>query len=171
VAEPERLRRGKAFHRRVQRFYAYESTFLDEFRLFKANRRHGRADLFVWVDDKEDYAVIVEVKNTDWDDVDSRGNVIRNLSSHRRQLYSYLDGVIEAESPSGSRKIDLTDKERTLGIVYPRRPISSSLQGNYSGPCWDWEPGGSPNRRRRPSHGVHPALMGSQPVLEICGGT
>jgi hypothetical protein len=32
------------------------------------------------VDEREDYAVIVEVKNTDWDDVDSRENVARNLN-------------------------------------------------------------------------------------------
>ena len=129
MAEPELLRQGKAFHRLVQRFYAYESTFHRELRLYKANRRQGRADLFLWVDDTEDYAVIVEVKNTDWDAVNSRGSVGRNLSDHRRQLYSYLDGLIRVKSLSGSsRDIDLTDRDRTLGVVYPRSPTSRVLR-------------------------------------------
>jgi len=128
MTEPERLRRGKKFHRLVQRFYEYESTFHHEQRLYKANRRQGRADLFLWVDDREDYAVIVEVKNTDWEDVDSRGNVARNLNSHRRQLYNYLDGIIQAKSLSGSSDIDLAGRDRTLGVVYPQRPLSRALQ-------------------------------------------
>lgn len=133
MGEPERLRRGKEFHRLVQRFYVYESTFHPERRLYKASRRLGRADLFLWVDDQEDYAVITEVKNTNWDELESRGNVARNLSEHRRQLYSYLDGTIEVRSISSIRTINLSEIDRTLGVVYPRKPSSQSLQDRIEG--------------------------------------
>jgi hypothetical protein len=93
--EPEVLRSGKAFHSLVERFYQYDSKFEPEKTLYKVKNRRGRMDLFLWVDSGNDYAVVVEIKNTDWDRLARRNTVRQNLRSHINQVWSYLEGALE----------------------------------------------------------------------------
>jgi len=90
-SEPEALRRGKAFHKRVQS--DWEKTAKDG----KVNLEHtiniikdssglkrirrGRLDLFV--NELGDFVSVVEIKSTDWDRIRPE-NRRRLLSSHRR---------------------------------------------------------------------------------------
>ena len=72
--EPEVLRRGKRFHKRVQDDWQQtaegniqrEHTIdLLSGRSPNGRRRRGRLDIFV--DETSDYVSVVEIKATDWD--------------------------------------------------------------------------------------------------------
>lgn len=81
------------------------------------NTHRGRMDSYITeLDDKNGlYATILEVKDTDWDCIKPK-NVMRNLSSHRRQLWRYM------EEPHDDFGIDTT-----MAVVYPRRPKRKGL--------------------------------------------
>src|SRR5262249_46791149 len=67
-------------------------------------------------------AVLLEVKNTDWDELQKRGSVQRNARRHARQVLRYLSGgVPEARSSGALVRFDDIE-ERYAAVVYPRRP-------------------------------------------------
>ena len=68
------------------------------------------------VDEMDDMVSVVEIKATDWDRIKTR-NVQRNLSSHRRQIWRYIEKYLDAD-----------DIEVCPGIVYPREPKTSDLK-------------------------------------------
>src|SRR5258706_13698354 len=105
--EPEILRRGKKFHRRVQSDWAGEvegsSVRLEHtitFRLGAAltkRGRRGRLDIFI--DQMDDFVTVVEIKSTDWDQVASR-NHQKLLAAHRRQVEHYVDKYLDDDHVS-----------------------------------------------------------------------
>jgi hypothetical protein len=99
--EPDILRRGKEFHRRVQSDWekTAEGKIHCEHGIVRAlkdrNARHvrrGRLDLFV--DEIGDFAAVVEIKSTNWEQV-MPNNVQKLLSSHQRQVWRYVDKYVD----------------------------------------------------------------------------
>lgn len=125
------VRAGVAFHEVVQKSYEYESGFKRERFLRKANGRRGFADVFLWLlaDDFTNGPVVIEAKFTDWDRLERRGTVTRNLASHRRQVWSYLDGVAEFELEGGERfSVDVLECGGCAVLVYPFTPTTPGLK-------------------------------------------
>lgn len=121
--EPKQLRRGKAFHKRVQADWERDAAGNVQPEhtialLGKRNpvgrRRRGRLDIFV--DDTEDYVVVVEIKATDWDRIKPR-NITRNLGSHARQVWKYVERFHIGDG------IDVC-----AGIIYPTAPKTAGLK-------------------------------------------
>ena len=121
--EPEILRRGNEFHRRVQS--DWETSAEGKVRREKGiefgcntkgstHLRRGRMDLFV--DQLGDFVTVVEIKSTDWDRV-KPGNVRKLLLSHSRQVWKYVAEYVDG------RGFDVCP-----GIIYPSAPISLDLK-------------------------------------------
>ncbi len=124
---PSDVRAGQQFHDLVQCYYEFESSFISERTLIKASGRDGRTDLLLFVEGEN--LVLAEVKYTDWDRLAARGTQERNLASHRRQLWQYLDGVVEEVklADGGSLRLRLQRYERQGALIYPQRPASAGL--------------------------------------------
>ena len=119
--EPEILRRGKAFHRRVQRDWEDLATdgVVDSEHTIEISRdtqrvRSGRLHLFV--DDLGDFVSVVEIKSTDWDRVKPE-NRRRLVASHRRQIWRYIETFLDRE------RVDVC-----AGVIYPRAPRTPGLR-------------------------------------------
>ena len=122
--EPEILRRGKAFHKRVQADWEKtarggkikpEHTIPLSLLRKKANRKKsGRLDIFVG--EMGDFVSIVEIKSTDWDKVKKK-NRRKLLGSHRRQVWKYIEEYLDVI------KIDVCP-----GIIYPTAPDTPGLK-------------------------------------------
>lgn len=84
------------------------------------NGRTGRIDLLVVPVGSERMAVIVEIKNTDWDKL--RAERIRpNLRAHTRQLQNYLDKAIsQIGEPAGW-------DSATGVLIYLKRPTDARV--------------------------------------------
>ena len=116
TGEPIRLRRGKAFHRRVQADWAATATgeVRPEKTVTRRSGRKGRVDVFVR--SEEDIVALVEVKATDWDAM-TPAAVRRNVRRQARQVWSYVETQLDLK------------KDVCPGIVFPRRPrVSGRLQ-------------------------------------------
>ena len=118
-----RLQAGTAFHRTVQSQFVAglvgaEAAAERTVRLL--NGRTGRIDLLVLPVGDERMAVVVELKNTDWDNL--RPQRIRpNVRAHVRQLQGYLDKVV-------SQFGDPDGWDSAAGVlVYPRRPADPQV--------------------------------------------
>lgn len=122
--EPSQLSRGKLFQARVQKDWGgliegktvrTEHTILTG--LISADSKHmrkGRIDIFV--DQMEDFVTVVEIKSTDWDKIKTK-NIKKNLASHVRQLFRYID------------KFLLVDKINVCAaIIYPSGPSTPGLK-------------------------------------------
>ena len=132
MAEPKILKRGKDFQKRVQADFAVNSrdgTSRSEVPISYAylHRRRenagrpgksraggGRADILIT--ELGDFVTILEIKATDWDRIIPR-NVTKNLWSHQRQLFRYVDKYLEVDG------LDVC-----LGIIYPRPPTKAGLR-------------------------------------------
>ncbi len=122
--EPEILRRGKAFHRRVQNNWkktARNGTVCREHRIeftqgssLTRHSRAGRLDLFI--DELGDFVSVVEIKSTDWDRVKQR-NIRKLLGEHRRQVWRYIYGHLYLQH------LDICS-----GIIYPHPPTTPGLK-------------------------------------------
>lgn len=109
--EPKHLRRGRLFHRRMQADWL--ETIKDgkpcpERTIKRLNGRNGRID--VLVEDIDDLLSVVEIKSTDWDEVQEQ-NVTRNVKRQIHQIWSYVDALMENEC-----------KDVCPGIIFPRIP-------------------------------------------------
>lgn len=111
--EPERLRRGKRFHRQVQEDWARtaEGTVTREHQVLRTSGRRGRIDVYV---DAEGDVAVVEIKASDWDAMTER-NVRRNVRRQIRQIWSYIETQLEE-----------LDKGRYIspGVIFRKRPTS-----------------------------------------------
>lgn len=127
LVQSERLRRGIAFHHRVQTAFLTGLMGTDaapERVLTLVTGRTGRVDLFVIPQLDERMAVVVEIKNTDWDALDEH-RVRPNIRRHIRQLQNYLDTLAEG--------LDTGLADETLPIwdsidgalLYPARPVKN----------------------------------------------
>lgn len=122
--EPEILRRGKAFHKRIQKDWertAKDGKIIVEhfipLSIISKNlkkKKSGRLDIFV--DDISDFVSIVEIKSTDWDKVKEK-NRKKLLGSHRRQVWHYIEEYLDV------KKIDVCP-----GIIYPKPPKTAGLR-------------------------------------------
>jgi hypothetical protein len=122
--EPEILRRGKAFHKRVQgdwentakggKINIEHSIPLSILRKKTMPQKTGRLDIFV--DELGDFISVVEIKSTDWDKVKEK-NRKKLLGSHRRQVWRYIEEYVDI------KKIDVCP-----GIIYPKSPITPGLK-------------------------------------------
>jgi len=128
-AEPEALRRGRDFHRRVQAAWAAEAE--GDVRIEAlfgssgwAPYRSGRVDILV--DAAESLACIVEIKATDWDDVCVE-NRRRLLPRHRRQLWSLVEQYARDH-----------ESDVAAAMVYPTRPRTPGLGESIEGFLGDW---------------------------------
>jgi len=121
--EPEILRRGKEFHRRVQSDWekTAEGKIHCEHRIAcvlndnsAKHVRRGRLDLFV--DEIGDFVGVVEIKSTDWEQVKA-SNIRKLLSSHQRQVWRYVEKYVDDDG------LDVCP-----GIIYPTAPRSPELK-------------------------------------------
>ncbi len=122
--EPECLRQGKEFHKKVQLDWDLSikdghpniehtiSLQRNQSRLKHIKR--GRLDIFV--DELGEFVSVVEIKSTDWNKIESK-NIRKLLASHRRQIWNYISKYRDDE------KIDVCP-----GIIYPNVPISNKLR-------------------------------------------
>ena len=116
--EPEPLRRGKAFHRRVQD--DWEQTAQGAIHVERTipllpsgkRVRRGRMDLFV--SEHDGMVAVVEIKATDWDRIK---HIQKALSSHQRQTWKYIERYLDGE------QLDVS-----AGIVYPTAPSTPGLK-------------------------------------------
>jgi len=106
--EPERLLRGKEFHRRIQEDWEQtaEGDVAREKRITKPSGRGGRIDVHVRGGDN---VAVVEIKASDWDRMSDRA-VRRNVRRQIRQIWSYIESQLE---DSGSV---------SPGVIFPKRP-------------------------------------------------
>ena len=121
--EPEQLRRGKAFRRRVQEDWA--RTAQGDVHVEKTiplvpsgtQVRRGRIDLYV--SEHDGMVAVVEIKATDWDRIQ---HVQKALSSHQRQTWKYIEQYLDGEQ-----------LEVSAGIIYPTAPSSPGLKERVEG--------------------------------------
>ena len=108
AAEPEPLRRGKAFHKKVQADWheTAEGDVETEKTLRRLSGRRGRMDIFIGGDDSK---ALVEIKATDWDRMTDK-NVRRNIRRQVRQVWSYIEA-----QPNEANGV-------CPGIIFPRAP-------------------------------------------------
>jgi hypothetical protein len=122
--EPLQLKRGKVFHRIVQQDFDNESTdgnVNNEYviHLLPLNRSYkrvksGRLDIFI--DDLGEMVTVIEIKSTEWDNIKNK-NVKKLLSSHRRQIWKYME-----------KYLDHDNLDVCAAIIYPRSPKSINLK-------------------------------------------
>jgi len=110
--EPERLRRGKAFHKKIQKEWleTAQGKVLPEKTIRRLSKRRGRIDIFVDDDSNENHVAVVEIKASDWNRMKHKA-VRRNAMRQVRQIWSYIDAQLELEG-----------KEVSPGIIFPARP-------------------------------------------------
>jgi hypothetical protein len=111
--EPERLVRGKQFHKNLQREWekgfnrAQGEKVTHEEKITKPSGRKGRIDIFVNADDN--LMAIVEIKSTDWDKMTLEA-VRRNFKRQANQIWHHIESQLEQ------------DKDVSPGIIFPERP-------------------------------------------------
>ena len=112
--EPERLRRGKAFHRHVQAEWEAgegEGEVVSEKPVMKPSGRRGRVDVFVTVDRR--LVAIAEIKYSDWDAM-TESAARRNVKRQARQIWDYIDSQLAL------------GRDVSPGVIFPKRPESAS---------------------------------------------
>jgi t-SNARE complex subunit (syntaxin) len=124
TTEPETLRGGKAFHKRVQddwektakggKIEKEHRIYLSQFSKTSKCKMLGRLDLFV--DEPGDFVSVIEIKSTDWDKGKEK-NRKKLVSSHRRQVWKYIEEYLDIQ------KVDVSP-----GIIYPHSPSAPGLK-------------------------------------------
>jgi hypothetical protein len=132
--EPEILRRGKEFHRLVQKDWevsARDGSIHAEHAIALLPRsdrvrrqRQGRLDIFV--DELGSFVTVVEIKGTDWDRVKA-SNRRRLVAKHRRQVWRYMEKYLDEDG------LDVCG-----GIIYPRSPSEPGLKALVEDHLNDW---------------------------------
>lgn len=122
--EPEILKQGKIFHKRVQ--HDWDRTIKDgnlniehfiKLSLCEKKIKHktsGRLDIFI--DELGDIVSVIEIKSTNWDMIKEK-NIKRLLGSHQRQVWNYIDEYLKL------KKISVCP-----GIIYPKSPTKPGLK-------------------------------------------
>jgi hypothetical protein len=123
--EPARLRRGKKFHRLIQKEWVTDRRTRDhafrEFAIVKANGRRGRIDILI--DEGEDWVAVVEIKASHWDAMKEK-HVRRNARRQIRQIWSYIESQLLANEDG-----TIDGKEVCPGIIFPKAPRKPGRRG------------------------------------------
>ena len=118
--EPKQLRRGKAFHKKIQAEWENEAegSISRERIVFIPDGRKGRVDIFVDTNDPDSVIAIVEIKASDWDRMTDKA-VRRNVRRQINQVWNYLESQIKDGKmvPTGE------GKNVSPGIIFPKRPV------------------------------------------------
>jgi len=120
--EPERLRQGKAFHKKVQKDWRQnaegdvrvEKAISKPPKLAARKPRTGRVDVYV---DDGDMVAVMEIKCSDWDRMTLRA-VNRNVRRQIRQIWDYIESQLHTKDPS------TTARDVCPGVTFPKRPTS-----------------------------------------------
>lgn len=132
--EPEQLRRGKIFHKKIQKDWVEtaQGDVKAERTILKRNQRKGRVDVFVDDDDPEGTAAIVEIKASDWDKM-TKPAVRRNIRRQIKQIWDYIESqILDGEYvPTGVRK------SISPGIIFPIRPKDENRLKLIEESFWD----------------------------------
>ena len=140
--EPEQLRRGKEFHKKIQSEWVRdaEGEILIEKSVTKPSGKLGRVDVLA-VDGDQDVAVL-EIKYSDWDRMIPTA-VKRNIRRQIRQIWQYIES-------------QLTDgKSVSPGISFPKRPQDNERMKLIEAIFWEegipvvWEDESIQDRKRR----------------------
>lgn len=109
--EPERLRRGKDFHREVQDDWRHtaEGEVAIEKGVTKPSGKRGRVDILAGGNTSS--VGIAEVKATDWDPM-TELSLRRNVARQARQIWGYIESQLAEQ------------KEVSPGVIFPKRPRS-----------------------------------------------
>ena len=107
--EPEQLKRGKTYHKKVQKDWqqSADGIVVSEKQIKKPNNKMGRINIHIEADNK--LVAVVELKNSDWDGMTTE-SVKRNLKHQAKQIWSY----IESQLSNG--------KDVSPGIIFPKKP-------------------------------------------------
>ncbi len=131
--EPERLRAGKVYHKKVQADWKAnaEGDVHIELTVTKRDtkKRRGRLDVFVTDADSEVRA-IVEIKNSDWDKMTPHA-VRRNAKRQARQIWKYIElqeelngicpGIVFPKRPSDPQRLEFIERlfeEEGIPVVW-----------------------------------------------------
>lgn len=109
--EPDRLKKGKAFHDKVQTDWRVErdGEVTTEKPILKPNGRRGRIDVYADSKDPSVGVGVGEVKSTDWDQM-AESAVHRNVRRQAKQIWQY----IESQLADGH--------DVSPGVIFPARP-------------------------------------------------
>jgi len=121
--EPKQLQKGKFFQHEVQDDWVktaegqinVECT-IPLLKPIGGGKQHRRGRMDILVDDIGDQVAVAEIKATNWDRILPR-NITKNLGSHRRQIYEYIEKYIDGEG-----------KTVCPGLIYPTAPITPGLK-------------------------------------------
>lgn len=122
--EPKPFRRGKLFEREVQADWeataqgaVHTECTIPLLQKECKNGRQPRGRMDIFIDDIGDNQVaIVEIKSTNWDRIKPQ-NVTKNLGSHRRQIYKYIEEYLDGKGITVCP-----------GLIYPEEPKSPGLK-------------------------------------------
>ena len=112
--EPKVLRRGKEFHKKIQKEWlkSAEGKVKPEKGIIKPSGRKGRIDIFVEAD--SELVAVVEIKNSDWDKMTPKA-VRRNVKRQAHQILNYIDSQLEKGN------------NVSPGIIFPNKPKDIDL--------------------------------------------
>ncbi len=110
TAEPSQLKRGKAFHKKMQVDWlkTAEGKILTEKGITKPSGRKGRIDIFV-DDDGSKLVAVAEVKASDWDKMTETA-IRRNARRQIKQIWDYIESQLNIK------------KDVSPGVIFPKRP-------------------------------------------------
>ena len=128
LKEPKRLRRGKDFHRKIQKEWldTAQGIILPEKTIRRLTGRRGRVDIFVDDDSDENHVAVIEIKASDWDRMKPKA-VRRNALRQVRQIWGYIDSQAELE-----------EKDVSPGIIFPARPSDENRLEEIENIFNDW---------------------------------
>jgi hypothetical protein len=91
--EPDRLRRGKQLHKKIQQEWESEAQgdVTSEKAIKKPSGKPGRVDIHVQADDE--LSAVVEIKNSDWDAMLPH-RVRPNAKRYARQIWTYIESQL-----------------------------------------------------------------------------
>jgi len=114
TTEPSQLKRGKAFHKKVQTDWlkTAEGKILTEKGITKPSGRKGRVDIFV-DDDGSKLVAVAEIKASDWDKMTDSA-VRRSVKRQIKQIWNYIDSQLADR------------KDVSPGVIFSKRPKVNS---------------------------------------------
>ena len=111
--EPRQLRRGKEFHKKIQKEWHKdaEGDIKTEKSMIKPSKRKGRMDIFV--KDDESLVAVAEIKTSNWDAI-AASAVRKNVRHQASQIWDYVESQLEL------------GKDVSPGVIFPKRPKDSN---------------------------------------------